>query len=690
MEKTSHYQILALEVLAQLKSEQDLSTINPFWTKMHPAQREELAKSLFDEGKELILQGENYAFHIFEISRRIAPLSARLQFKQAVFLFDYAVHKNSEKYLLLAEKHIQHAIEIKSGFFDAWYIWGDILVHLGLVYKEANYFQKADQKYAKASKLSQDEPRKLKKFIWDWALCWYFLGKHSGEAVDIKQALEKFDQTAKLGCNEASFWRDYGNAWAEMGLLIRDDRFLQKAVIYFQKSLQLNPRYFEGWLSLANTFQHLYQNSHQEQYLAQAHSAYAKASELRQDHFDLWMSWGNLFLASGRTKGEIKHLQMSAMKYSKALKVCPDHPEALSRWGEALIILGSFTSRLDHLKDAEKKIVSALKVARESANIWYRYGFCLYAQGQYFEDTDFYLMAIEKFKHALTLESNHFFSLNGMGLTQFALGDVHEDVTLLENASSHFERASQIRKNHPELWNNWGMVLMRLADLLDSKEYILDAIKKYETALKIYEDSTPSTQLLYNYACALDFLGSFNEDADAYEKSAKILEMVLRKDPTYTPVYYNLSLVYAHLGELLDDVDYYHKANENFHKAISEDPEDEMVWNAWGVTLTQYAKLIYEPLKISLYEQVVSDAEKKLRQALALGSLDALYNLACLHTLTGNMEEAMHTLKLAHQKEALPSLEQLLYDDNLESLRATEAFQNFIHNQMLKPKSREA
>ncbi len=689
MKKTNQHQILALEILNQLKKEKGEIHLNSFWSKMDRDEREELAEVLFEEGKQLILQGENYAFHIFDISRRVAPLSASLQFQQGVFLFDYAVHKCSEKYLLLAEKHIQYAIEIKSSYFNAWYIWGDVLVHLGLVYKEAHYFQQADEKYSKAYSLCGENPKLLKKFLWDWALCWYFQGKHSGEAIDIKRALEKFDKTAKLGCNESSFWKDYGNAWAEMGLLICDDRFLQKALTYYQKSIQLNPKYFEGWLSLAQTFQHLYQNTYQEQYLAQAHSAYAKAAEFKQDHFELWMHWGSLFLASGRMKGEIKHLQMSAMKYSKALKVHPGHPEALSRWAEALILLGTFTSRLDHLKDAERKIIAALEIGCECPDIWYRYGFCLYAQGQYFEDSDYYLMAIEKFNHALTLERNHFFSLNGMGLTQFALGDIHQDVSLLKDAASHFKKASLIKKNHPELWNNWGMTLMRLADLLDSKEYIEDSLVKYEYALKLYEETSASTQLLYNYACALDFLGSFNDDAQAYEKSAQILEIVLKKDPGYTPVYYNLALVYAHLGELLDDVDYYNKSGENFHRAIQEDPEDELIWNAWGVALTQFAKLIYEPLKIELYESLINEAEKKLRQALALGSLDAFYNLSCLHCLAGNLSEAIHYLQLAHQKDALPPIEQLMYDDCLEPLRLSEQFQDFIQNNLLKQKTQD-
>ena len=82
--------------------------------------------------------------------------------------------------------------------------------------------------------------------------------------------------------------------------------------------------------------------------------------------------------------------------------------------------------------------------------------------------------------------------------------------------------------------------------------------------------------------------------------------------------------------------------------------------------------------------------KKKLRQALALGSLDAFYNLACLHCLTGNLSEAIHYLQLAYQKEALPSIEQLMYDDCLEPLRLSEQFQDFIQTNLLNQKTQDS
>ena len=687
MKYSSEHQILALEVLQNLKANLPHQEISPFWTQMDTPSRQAFAKVLFQEAKQQVLQGEMSAIKAFELTKRIAPLYAKIQYKQAVFLFHFAVHKSSEKLLLLADQHVQHAIEMNRKFIDAWYVWGDILVQLGLVYKELSYFQSADEKYTKAFELCKNRPDLLKQFYWDWALCWYHLGSMSGEAVDIKRSIDKFEKTAELGCNEPSFWKDFALAWAKMGLLIRDPRFLEKASQLLDRSIQINPKYFSGWLSLARTCQHLYSFSRKEAYLARAHSAFSKAAEIKQDVFELWMHWGDLFLFSGQTKEEVKHLQMSAMKYAKALKLQAQDAEALSKWGEAMTLLGHLTGRLDQLKDGEAKILLALENARESACVWSRYGFCLYAQGQYFEDGDYYLHAIEKMRHALKINRRHFDALYGLGLAQFALGDLHQDKSMLKSACEYFHQAAGIKRNQSELFNHWGMTLMRMSDLLDSQELIEQAIDKYETAIRLYPESKTSTQLLYNYACALDFLGGFNDDGEAFEKAAIVFEQILKVDPDFAPVYYNLALVYSHIAELLNDVDYYNQSNDCFYRAASDDPEDELVWTSWGQMLLQYARMVYDPLKMDLYESLIIDAEKKLRQALSLGHTESLYHLASLYAFRGQMNEALQYLKLAHQKEAIPSFEQLMYDEYFESLRHSEPFQDFVENYYSKNNS---
>lgn len=680
MDESKQYHILALDALHQLKEGVTTSQVRPVWSSMGVNEKELFAIALFEEGKSLIMSGQDFAFNVFDLVRRIAPLSAKLHFKQGVFLYDYGVHKSGEKYLLLAQKHIQQAIKLKGRSVDAWYIWGDILVHLGLMKEDMSYFQLAHEKYNEAYQISKDKPKYLKKFLWDWALCWYFLGRHSGEAIDIKNAIERFEKAASLGCVQENFWRDFGNAYAAMGLLISDARFLNKALTCYQKAIQIKPTYFKGWLSSANAFQKLYEMTRKDEYLAQGHTSYGKAAELQRDNLELWVNWGNLFLISGNAKDETKHLQMAILKFEKALEINPRSEFALSSLAEAHAYLGNATSNLESLKIADKKISEALRFKNDDPIHLYRKGICIYMQGQYFDDESYYQEALDWYSKSLEIEPKNFKTLFALGQVNLALGNHQQDEEYYIEAHKYFRKASEVFSENPELWNQWGMTHLRLAELLDDHENIVQAVSKFEKSLSYFSNTSPPALLLFNYGCALDFLGSYSDDPKDYEKAAEVLGVLLRLYPHFGCVYYNLALVYTHLAEMISDVDYYGKALEAYHKAAQEDPEDPLIWSGWAIALMQYAMLIDDPLKQEFFTALVEEADKKLRKSIALGHLESYYHLACLYSMKGNLQDALHFLQIAHSKGSLPDQEELNYDPRLELLRGYNPYHEFIQS----------
>lgn len=684
MDKLVRYKQVAQDLIDKLilGSSDDVSP----WSEMKIKEREDLAQAFFALSCKKIVNGELKAIEVFELAKRIAPLSASLEYRYAVFWFDYALHSSNAKYLLLSLKHIKHAVDIDPEFFDAWYTWSDVLVHLGLAYHEAHYFHEADEKFQKALTLIIDHEQQLAKFYWDWALCSYFLSKHSGEAVDVRTALQKFQKGLEAGIRDPVFFRDFANAWVEMCILIKDVRFLHKAIELYQQAVSIDENYFDGWLSFAQAFHYLYEITGNDKFLAQAHETYAKAADFHNPNLSLWLGWGNLFLLSGKRKKEPKHLQMSVMKFSKALNMSPQHPEAMSLWGEALILIGSFSNRLDLLRQGEKKLLEAIEKVPDNPDIWQRYAYALYAQGQYFEDADYFSQSIEKYQYALSLKAKHLPSLYGIALAHFALGNIKSDTKLFDMSDDYFEKAVQVDDQKAELFNDWGLLLMRYGEMTDSEYYIDSACLKFKTACDI-QKSAPETEYLYNYGCCLDFLGCFSGDIQHHEEAAQVLSHVLYLNSEYKQVRYNLALVFSHLGELTEDIDYFTKAIAQFKLVVEDDQEDEMAWNEWGVTLIHLAHILYEPAKPAVFLKVVEDAEYKLKQAVALGSVKALYDLACLFSLAEQYGDSLYYLRQAEAKEALPSLQELMEDDLLDGLRATEEFQRFLTELSLKYKA---
>lgn len=684
MDMSKKYQILALDALQELKEGKPTSSVNPVWSSMDEDQKELFASTLLEEAKHLILKGHDFAFNVFDLLRRITPSNAKIHFKQGVFLFDYGVHKNGEKYLISAQKYIRNALELKNKSVDAWAIWGDILVHLGLMKDDMSYFQQANEKYEKAYGIAQDKPKYLKKFLWDWALSCYFLGKHSGEAVDIKNSIDLFEKASVIGCSQESFWRDFGNAYVAMGLLIADKRFLTKALSCFQKAIQIKPTYYKGWHSTANTFQKLYELTWNEDYLSQAHSAYGKAADLERDHHELWIHWGHLFLLSGVAKEEVKHLQMAAVKFEKALELSPNHLEALSSLAESYAALGTATSDLEYLKKSKVQIFHVCEEKKDNEIFLTRKAYCLYMHGQYFDDTANYLEAIECYKKAHEINPRHFKALLGLGQCYLALGNQSDDENQFILAHEYFRKASDVNGNYPEVWNLWGMTHLRLAELLDDQENITQAVEKFERALAFYGNQNPPALLLFNYGCSLDFLGNYSDDPLDYEKAIKVLNLLIQTYPHFSCAHYNLALVYSHLGEMQSDIDLYSKAIESFYKAAQDDPEDASICISWAITLMDYAMLINEPLKRDFFSALMDEAEKKLRKALLLGATEAYFQLSCLFSLKGNVEEALHFLQVCRSKGILPDIEELNFDPRLEAIRAFDPYHEFIDSTPIK------
>ncbi len=684
MKESKKIHTLALDLMQQLKELNSAREIAACWDSLSILEREELSSQVFEEAKQLILKGSDFAFNVFDLVRRITPQSATMHFKQGVFLFDYGTDKSNEKYLHLAQKHIEQALKIEPQSIDAWNIWGDILVHLGLMNKEMQFFCQADGKYQKAYELSQNDSKYLKKFLWDWALCCYYLGKHSGEAIDIKKSIDLFVEFASFNCDRENFWSDFGNAYVAMGLLISDDRFLSKALKCFQKALEIKPSYFSAWFSTANTFHKLYQLTHKEDYLSQGHTAYSKAADLERSHTSLWTNWGQLFLHSGVSREDPKHIQMAIIKLEKALEIDPKAHVALAGLSEAYATFGNMNSNLEQLKLSEQKINEAENLSDESAHISYCKGYCYYMHGQYFDDSSYYLMAIENYKSALKLKPNHYHSLYGLGVTELSLGNQHQDEEHYLAAHKYFRKASSGANGAPELWNQWGMVHLRLAQLLDEPENIRQAVEKFERALTFYKGQKPPALLLFNYGCSLDFLGNYTDDPSDYLKATEILELLIERYTGYECVHYNLALVYQHLAEMESNVDYYSKALENFHLASQEDPEDGLIWLGWATALMEYAQLINDSLKENVFEALLDDSEKKMRQAMALGEQEAYFHLACLYSMKNSPMEALYFLKMAQSKNAMPEPEELMYESKLEVLRSYEPFHSFIQSNPIK------
>ncbi len=651
------------------------------WDTMSHNDRELLGILFVKQGEHQLKNGDSKVVESFELAAKVAPSSPHVFFRQAMI---YADQGQNIRCLIAASKALEKATHLDPSFMSAWHSWGNILVRMALFYDDVSYFYQADVKFHEAEHLAQQSGgRHTDSLWWHWGVCWYHIGKHSGEAVDFFRALEKFRMAEKVGCESGEFHNDLGNVLTDLACLVsgRKDLFLE-AVEHYKVFIDQAPDHYEGWYNLARTYQRLYDQTYSFDHFREANEGFARAAAINGDEASVWLFWAELLMHSGKTSRDVERLQASFGKFERAYHLEPDNPRLLLRWGEAQMLMGSATEHLEMLYEAKKKICLALEVMPDDPDAWYVYGVCLGEFGHYFNAQEYFHQAIEKFQYGLSLKGPHALLLHGLGLAHFAIGDLTGDVQAIEKSVDYCSQVAETGATlFPQFLNDWGVALMKLGELTNEQSHIEAAAEKFELAISKRLEvpgEEVDVEWLYNYGCAMDFLGDFHEEPIYYEKAVQVLSHILQIDPDYHHARYNLALAYFHLGELNSDVESFHRAIDLFHELVQQDAEDEMAWNDYGLTLLNLAVLTNDPAHTLQSHQLFEQAESKLQQAVALGNVNAFYNLACLYALTNNLPAAIHYLERAEQCAALPSADDVMHDEWLESLRHQPAYRMLV------------
>ncbi len=415
-----------------------------------------------------------------------------------------------------------------------------------------------------------------------------------------------------------------------------------------------------------------------------AREAYDRASKLTQDNDQLWVKWGALLVGMGKIGGNLPLIQEGIEKFQAAEKINSRHPKLNALWADALLILAGQEESLEKLKEAEAKIITALKDGSQDARSWYIYGLCLNEFGRYFDEPAYYRKALEKLNKAVEIDPKDSSLWHGIAITHLDLAESSDPQVEINKSLRAFSRAIDLNhKGWPQLWNDWGVALMKLGERTGDKHFIEAALVKFENVMKTsqlagYEEQDLQPDWLYNYGCALDFLGDYYSDQDFYEKAVHMLTRALQLDPNYHHARYNLAITLTHLADAVGDLDLFYKAQEQFVNVIAENDEEEFSWNEWGVMCMHAAELVAEDCLPEKSKEWLEQAEPKLLQAAYLGSTIAYYNLACLYAITDHPAQAFQYLHKAKQAAALPPTETLLEDQWLENIRHTEEFRDFI------------
>jgi len=673
------------KILKEVSSTQDYSLLDPLrdssqWNEIDPQDRAALAKLFLQCGRRELENGAIGPLPTFEIAQRLDPGNIELLLEQANLYISYG---DSIDNLVCACDVAKEAEAIDPGCFDTMMTWTNVMVELGVRKQDPNYFIQANSRYERIAENGGIPEEEGPQFFWHWGICWHYIAKQSGEASDFVTALAKYKEAESLGLEDPMFLNDYGNALVDLACLVSRGEFLVQASEFYQRVVRQVPDHFEGVMNLACTDHQLWQVTGEERYFRSAQSYFEKGSQLNPDEAALWFKWAQLLFHTGKEQGNAKMVEESFDKFLKANTLLPDQALVLSEWADAHLCAGMLLEKLESLKWAQVSILRAIELEPEEADHWVIYGRTLIELGRYFEEEAHLHTAIEKLNYAISLHRSDAKLWYALASSFHVLSDLKGDASLCEKAVKYYSRVTEFDgEMTPEFWNEWGVALMKMGGYTQDKRWVEAASEKFEQAIRLYylfhEPSTIDPTWLYNYGSALDFLGDFTHDERYYEKAIKVLSQSLSLDPTHYRAKFHLATCFSHLGEIVSDVDCFEKSLDLFAEVLGEDPEDDIAWIDWGLALMNLAELVRDPAHSPYSEKLMVQAEEKFMRAAGLGNEISFYYLACLYSLKGRVEEAIHYLERAKQAGALPPLDELLHEEWLGDLRKSPKFQEFL------------
>ncbi len=666
-----------------------LSDIPKKWQKLPIEEKKKLANELLTKGEELLSKEDLSAIKLFNEAAQLDSTNPFIWYRQGLAFFEHGTHENNEKSLLLASKNFKIATSLDPEVFDFWWAWANVLFIIGANKEEHPYILDAKKKYKYAISLSKNQSKDtLAELFWDYGSVRTKIADHSGEAIDLKKAIEAFSASFAYQTDPSSaFLYDIGNAYLKMGLLINENNVYLEAIDYFKKAIDKSKKHLDAWVGIADSYTQLYINTMNEEYFNLANSHFEHVLELNPLDAELWLDWARLLGESGRINADTKKLRASIEKCIRSFRRNNNLAQTIGQWTEALSLLGAYTNRLDLIIEAENKIMKITDMHSEESELWHSYGICMTAFGIYYGDIEYDYFAIEKFQLGLSLDRTNAETWHAIANSHAKIGKEIEDIDMLERANKFYTKAIDLKPASPVLIFDYAKNLTTLGEFTAIQITLEEAVKQFEMGLDLQKNAILShPEWLYYYGLSLDLLGDVLEKEYLYEKAIEIFNNVLLVEPDFPKIHFRLALCFTHLLENNPKQEYLERADNCFKLAIKQDQEDDEVWLEWGLMFISFAQ---ENMIITTKVDYFQEAEQKIIKAGQLGNSHAYYHLACLYSLTNRLEDAIRLLEKAQKSNILPPIEEMLEDEWLDNLRASDLFSDFLYQLENKQKITE-
>jgi tetratricopeptide (TPR) repeat protein len=466
------------------------------------------------------------------------------------------------------------AIEIDPNNSKAWHNKGVSLSALGKYQDAIEAFDKAIEIDSKTDYLF-------------YSLMWKNKGLALSALGRYQDAIEAFDKAIEIDPR-------YGTPWHNKGLALSDLGRYEEAVVCYDKAIEIDPNNIVAALDKKMVLEQQEDKKFKEEIDASINAsecynkglalyelgmhqkalvAFNKALEINPNDAAAWYDKGLALHELGKYKEAIA-------SFDKAIEFNPNNDPDI--W----IIKGNILDNMGKYHEAAHCYDKAIEIDPNNIDAWYNKGVCLDNLKEYDE-------AIKCLDRVLTSNSNHYYAWNVKGWISYELGEYEEamksfekvleinpkyvpawynkglslsNLGRFEEAIVYYDEVIKANPNHVPALNNKGMALSNLGRFEE-------AISCHDKVLGI---DPSDAAVWYNKGMALRILERYEDAIESFDRAVEI-------DPEYLDAWQYKGLSLGYIGR-------HEEANEAFEKILEAHPDNGDALYGKGMELSDLGR----------------------------------------------------------------------------------------------------
>ena len=365
-----------------------------------------------------------------------------------------------EAYYSFSTECYSRAAEINSQDAALWLNWGSLVLELGKIRRDTEQYQKAYEKFERAS-LCEENHHLILLRMGEAQMLW---GAQEERFDLLKEAEAKIIRSLEICSDEPIAWIIYGTCLSELGDYFEDGLYHLQALEKFNYGITLNESHPLLWYGLALTTFALGELNDDLDMIEKSISYYAKVQELGGCFPQFWNDWGIALMQLAEATSEESYVESAIEKFVKALGRQKGEPIKCMNLQEvdwlyncacAHDFLGRLTGDVLGHEKAIQLLIQALEYNPSFADARYNLALAYTHLAEETDDLDNYHKALEQYQILVQVETEDDVLWHDYALALMDLADLQQDPLYPERSYKIYQQAEDklhhaITLGHPE------------------------------------------------------------------------------------------------------------------------------------------------------------------------------------------------------------------------------------------------